>query len=607
MRQGSHFSAKDSRARFCVWAPTLGSVEIVLTDKTQPAIPLTKGENGYWSAEVHNLQPDAKYWYRLDGTVLRPDPASHAQPDGVHGPSQIVNHQSFRWKDKAWKGIPLERLVIYEVHVGTFTPEGTFEAMIPRLKDLRATGITAIELMPVAPFPGHRNWGYDGTYPYAVQDSYGGPEGLKKLVNECHRTGLAVILDVVYNHLGPEGNYLSQYGPYFTDRYRTPWGLAMNFDGPQSNEVRDYFIQNALHWLEQYHIDGLRLDAVHAIFDQNAIPFLKQLSEHVDSFRKKAGRHIQLIAESDLNDPRMIRPPGLGGFGMDAQWSDDFHHSVHALLTGERSGYYADFGELHHVATAVREGFVYAGQHSRYRQRFHGDTALDRPPAQLVIACQTHDQVGNRRHGERLSTLVSFEALKASRTLHLLSPYVPLLFMGEEYAEDRPFLYFVSHADPELIDAVRKGRREEFATFQWGDDPPDPQDPQTFVRSSISWDERVESHHRAMLEYTKNLLTLRRTVPALRELTRASMTVRTDTRRNLLTVHRRWRTSQAYVICNFGQEPYAGKAFLPQMRWKLALNSSDARWGGPGTRMPSTVRTSEQLHIGGHTAIVLVR
>ncbi|MBE0556970.1 MAG: malto-oligosyltrehalose trehalohydrolase, partial [Proteobacteria bacterium] len=439
-----------------------------------------RDEDGYWSVDVQDLQAGAKYWYRLNGTSLRPDPASHAQPDGVHGPSQIVDHRSFRWSDRTWKGIPLERLVIYELHVGTFTPEGTFEAIVPRLAELHSSGITAIELMPLAQFPGHRNWGYDGTYPYAVQNTYGGAQELKILVDACHRMGLAVILDVVYNHLGPEGNYLREYAPYFTDQYRTPWGMAVNFDGPHSREVRAYFIQNALHWLGNYHIDGLRLDAVHAIYDQSAIPFLRQLSEDVGRFRKETGRNCHLIAESDLNDPRMIRPPELGGFGMDAQWSDDFHHSMHALLTGERAGYYADFGGIHHLATALGEGFVYTGQYSHYRKRIHGDSVLDRPPAQLVIACQTHDQVGNRKHGDRLSTLVSFEALKASRALHLLSPYIPLLFMGEEYAEERPFLYFVSHTDEALIEAVRKGRREEFAGFQWDSNLPDPQDPETF-------------------------------------------------------------------------------------------------------------------------------
>ena len=606
MIPGPSTSKARSQTTFRVWAPKLSQIEVVLTGDAPDALPMTKGQDGYWSASVPYVKPGTKYWYRLDGTALRPDPASQAQPGGVHGPSQIVDHRSFRWSDRAWKGLPLERLVVYELHVGTFTPEGTFDAIIPRLPILRREGITAIELMPIAPFPGNRNWGYDGAYPYAVQDSYGGPEGLKRLVNACHRTGLAVYLDVVYNHLGPEGNYLGLFAPYFTERYRTPWGLAINFDGPYSREVRTYFIQNALHWLREYHIDGLRLDAVHAIFDQSAIPFLRQLAEEVAVFRRRAGRHCHLIAESDLNDPRIIRPSERGGFGMDAQWSDDFHHAIHALMTGERTGYYADFGELQHVATALRDGFVYAGQYSRYRKRHHGDSVLDRSPSQLVIACQTHDQVGNRLNGDRLSSLVSFEALKVSRVLHLLAPYIPLFFMGEEYAENRPFHFFVSHTEPELLEAVRKGRKREFSRFQWGGDPPDPADPQTFVRSTLAWEDRDVGQHRAMLEFTKRLLTLRRTVPALRALTRASMAVRADQSRKLIIMTRRRRASRVSIICNFGAEARSVRALVPKGRWKVVLDSSDMLWGGSGSSMATTNGRKAHLRIGGSSAIVLL-
>lgn len=606
MIPGPSYSKRRSHATFRVWAPKASQMDLVLAGDAPEPIPMTKDKNDYWSATITSAKPGTKYWYRLDGAVLRPDPASHSQPDGVHGPSQIIDHRSFRWTDRAWRGLPLERLVLYELHVGTFSPEGTFDAIIPRLPILRADGISAIELMPIAPFAGHRNWGYDGTYPYAVQASYGGPEGLKRLVNACHRTGIAVFLDVVYNHLGPEGNYLGQFAPYFTERYRTPWGMAMNFDGPYSREVRTYFIQNALYWLREYHIDGLRLDAVHAIFDQSAIPFLRQLSEEVALFRRKAGRHCHLIAESDLNDPRMIRPSQRGGFGMDAQWSDDFHHSIHALLTGERAGYYADFGELQHVATALTDGFVYAGQYSRHRKRVHGDSVLDCPPSQLVIACQTHDQVGNRLHGDRLSSLVSFETLKASRALHLLAPYVPLFFMGEEYAETRPFNFFVSHSEPELLDAVRRGRKKEFSRFHWDGDPPDPADPETFIRSTLAWERRDVGQHGIMLEFTKRLLTLRRTVPAFRMLTRKSMAVKTDQKKKLIMMARQWRASRSCVICNFGPEPCSVRALVPKGRWKLAIDSSDTHWGGPGTSMPAMIGEGSHSRINGFSAVVLL-
>jgi maltooligosyltrehalose trehalohydrolase len=607
MRLGCDYKKAQAKAHFRVWAPNAESLEIVFANDARAPIPMAPQRDGYWSAAVGDLQHGTKYWYRLNRTVLRPDPASHAQPDGVHGPSQVVNHHLFRWHDKSWKGMPLEKMVIYELHVGTFTPEGTFDAIIPRVAELRSAGISAIELMPIAQFPGHRNWGYDGTYPYAVQSTYGGPEGLKRLVDACHGAGLAVLLDVVYNHLGPEGNYLSQYGPYFSDRYGTPWGEAVNFDGAGSREVRTYFIENALHWFTNYHIDGLRLDAVHAIFDQSAIPFLRQLSESAARFKRQTGRRVLLIAESDLNDPRMIRKPERGGFGLDAQWSDDFHHSMHALLTGERAGYYADFGEIQHLASALRDGFVYAGQYSQYRKRIHGDSVLDRPPGQLVIACQTHDQVGNRKHGERLSTLVSFEALKASRALQVLSPYIPLFFMGEEYAEDRPFLYFVSHNDAALVEAVRRGRRDEFARFRWDSEPPDPQDPGTFVRSMISWDDRTVGHHHTMLHYTKTLLTLRRTIPAFRALSRESMNITVGTNGKVLVMHRRKGASQAAVLCNLDTTTRSPGALLPKGAWRVVLDSSDSRWGGPGSALPQLIKASNRIRLAGLSAVVLLR
>jgi maltooligosyltrehalose trehalohydrolase len=411
---------------------------------------------------VQGVKPGTRYFYRLDGNTERPDPASKFQPEGVHGPSQVIDPH-FVWEELHWSGIPFSHYVLYELHVGTFTAQGTFDAIVPHLDELKDLGITSIEIMPVAQFPGDRNWGYDGVYPGAVQNSYGGPEGLKRLIDACHQRGLAVTLDVVYNHLGPEGNYLCDFGPYFTDRYHTPWGAAINFDGPDSDAVRRFFIENALSWVTEFRLDALRLDAVHGIFDFSALHFLQELAAAVHEQAERLNRRIYVIAESDLNDVRLVSSPELGGYGLDAQWNDDFHHALHTLLTGERTGYYEDFGRIQDLAKAFAEGFVYSGAYSPARRRRHGNTSKDLAADRFVVCAQNHDQVGNRLKGDRLSALVSFEGLKLAAAVVLLSPFIPLLFMGEEYGETAPFPYFVSHSDPDLIEVVRRGRRAEFA------------------------------------------------------------------------------------------------------------------------------------------------
>ncbi|KPK21748.1 MAG: malto-oligosyltrehalose trehalohydrolase, partial [Dehalococcoidia bacterium SM23_28_1] len=367
---------EDSRSRFVVWAPLAHKVEVHLLAPREKLAPMESGDRGYHHAVVDGVEPGSLYMYRLDERRERPDPTSRFQPQGVHGPSQVVSPH-FEWEDGRWTGLPLQEYAIYELHVGTFTPTGTFEAVIPYLDELRELGITAIELMPVAQFPGARNWGYDGVHPFAVQNSYGGPQGLKRLVNACHKLGLAVVLDVVYNHLGPEGNYLIEFGPYFTDRYKTPWGAALNFDGPHSDEVRRFFIENALYWVSEFHVDALRLDAVHAIVDHSAVPFVEELAEAVHDRAEQLDRRIHVVAESNLNDARLIRPRALGGYGLDAQWNEDFHHCLHALLTRERTGYYQDFGEFGQLVKAFSEGFVYSGQYSSSRRRRHGSSSRD--------------------------------------------------------------------------------------------------------------------------------------------------------------------------------------------------------------------------------------
>ncbi|MBI4497438.1 MAG: malto-oligosyltrehalose trehalohydrolase [Chloroflexi bacterium] len=575
----------EGRCRFRVWAPSARQVEVRLVSPQERLVPLERRERGYFAATVEGVAPGTQYLYRLDGERERPDPASRFQPQGVHRPSAVVD-PAFPWEDGAWCGLPLSQYVLYELHVGAFTPEGTFDAIIPHLDDLKDLGITAIELMPVAQFPGGRNWGYDGVHPYAVQDSYGGPEGLKRLVTACHQRGLAVVLDVVYNHLGPEGNYLGEFGPYFTDRYRTPWGFAINFDGPHSDEVRHFFIENALFWITEYHIDALRLDALHAIFDFSARPFLEELAVAVQEQAERCNRRAYLIAESDLNDTRLIRPRELGGFGLDAQWNDDFHHALHTLLTREQTGYYQDFGLLAQLVKAFREGYVYSGQYAPYRQRRHGNDSRPLPARQFVVFTQNHDQVGNRMLGERLSRLVSFDALKLAAGVVLLSPFLPLLFMGEEYGETAPFPYFISHLDPGLVEAVRRGRREEFAAFAWQGEPPDPQDEATFLQAKLDHRLRHQGQHRTLRAFFRELLRLRRELPALAYLSKDHLEVTGYEREQVLSLRCWYDASDIFAVVNFSEAPVALALPVPAGRWHKQLDSADERWEGPGSVLP---------------------
>lgn len=498
---------------FSVWAPQVSKVSVVIEGGAEHALESLAG--GEHALEVPGVGAGADYRYRLDGQQVYPDPVSRHQPRGVHGPSRVVDPAAFRWTDQRWTGLEMADYVIYELHVGTFSGSGTFEGVIDHLPELKRLGVTAIELMPVAEFPGGRNWGYDGVHLYAPQSTYGGPDGLRRLVNAAHAAGLAVVLDCVYNHLGPEGNYLGQFGPYFTDTYRTPWGKAVNFDGPESDEVRRFVIDNALYWITEFHIDGLRLDATHGIFDFGARHVLRELSDAVHEHAAALGRKVQVIGESDLNDPRVVRG-GPHGYAMDAQWSDDLHHAIHACFTGESRGYYRDFGGVQPIARALQERYVYDGRFSPYRKRRHGAPSTDVTADHFVVCIQNHDQVGNRATGDRLSTLVPFEKRTLAAALYLLSPYVPMLFMGEEYDETTPFLYFVSHGDAGLVEAVREGRKREFASFGWEGEVPDPQAEESFHRSKIARARAATGEGRAMLALYQRLLELRRTEPTLR-------------------------------------------------------------------------------------------
>lgn len=573
-----------SSTHFRVWAPHAQSMSVRILGPSENRYPLERKEGGYWEATIQHVTPGTLYRYLLDEQQDYPDPASRFQPEGVHGSSAVVDPQAFQWTDQQWKGLPLADYIVYELHTGTFTPEGTFDAIIPKLPYLRdQVGITAVELMPVAQFPGRRNWGYDGTYLYAPQNSYGGPDGLKRLVDACHAHGLAVIMDVVYNHLGPEGNYLGAFGPYFTDVYKTPWGSAVNYDGPYSDAVREYVLHNAVYWIEEFHIDALRLDAIHGIFDFSAKHILLEIGEAVHAIGKSTGRHVWVIPESDLNDARIISPVSKGGYGLDAQWSDDFHHALHCLLTGEHNGYYEDFGSLEDLATAYKQAFVYDGRFSTHRKRRHGNSPKGCPPSQFVVCAQNHDQVGNRAMGDRHSTIMPFDAVKVCHAAVLLAPYIPLLFMGEEYGETAPFLYFIDHSDPDLIEAVRNGRKREFAAFGWTN-VADPYDPATYEQSRLRPQFDTDPRQDAQLRWCQALIRLRKTIPALGTATKKDkLAVWAFPKLPCLCIHRKAQAGQEALII-LGFNPQAGHLHLskPHGRWVRQLASFDEQFGGTG-------------------------
>jgi maltooligosyltrehalose trehalohydrolase len=587
----------DDSCNFLVWAPRANQVEVCISEPHERIIVMQREEPGYFRAAAENISDGTLYRYRLDGKKERPDPASRLQPKGVHGPSAVVDNR-FGWSDSSWLGLPLEKYVIYELHVGTFTGPGTFDAIVARIPTLKDLGITAVELMPVAQFPGDRNWGYDGVYPYAVQASYGGPAALKQFVNACHQQGIAVVLDVVYNHLGPEGNYLADFGPYFAQRYQTPWGPAINFDGAESDEVRRYFIENALQWITDFRIDALRLDAINAIVDLSARPFLQELTTVVHERARELGRSVYLFAESNRNDPRVVIAPELGGLGCDAVWNDDFHHSLHVLLTGEQFGYYQDFhGIDDDLARCYREGFLYSGQYSRFRQRRQGSSSKQIPANSFVIFAQNHDQVGNRNLGDRLAETVSFDQLKLAAATTLFSPYIPLLFMGEEYGESARFQYFVSHRDPALIEAVRQGRKKEFVRFDWNEDIPAPQSETTFLRSKLNWELHTSGHNRVLWLFYQELLRLRRETPSLALVDKNTMKVASFPNEKVLLVQR-WNASRQVVVAfHFGETPTNLALQIPSGHWRKQLDSAEERWNGRGSQTPALLDSPGEIQL----------
>jgi maltooligosyltrehalose trehalohydrolase len=575
---------------FSVWAPHAKSVDLLLDERR---IPLAAAGQGYWQADV-SVPAGQDYQYSLDGAAGLPDPRSRWQPAGVHGASRVLGSlaDGRTPAHSVFHAVPLNQAIIYEIHVGTFTPEGTYAAAQSKLPHLCELGVTHLELMPLATFPGQRGWGYDGVDLFAPFPAYGTPAELAAFVRACHSCGLAVLLDVVYNHLGPDGNYLASYGPYFTDRYKTGWGAAINYDGPHSDAVRRFVIDNALMWFKEYEIDGLRLDAVHAIFSFEAVHLLEELSHAVRALSAELRKPLLLIAESDLNDPRLVQSTSRGGYGLDAHWADDFHHALHRYFTGETDGYYADFHGLRDVATALRDGYVYQGQYSPHRGRRHGRPPAGVEPHRLIVSAQNHDQIGNRAQGERLSSLLEMGALKAVAALTLLSPFVPLLFQGEEWGASTPFLYFTDHQDAELGRLVAEGRSKEFSAFRWAGAVPNPQDLSTFERSKLDWSELSQPRHVELFEWYRKLIRVKSDRPEMPRESRIDAPaprVNFDEAAEWLTfVH-----NGVFVAWNGSSR--SQRVAVPGGEWKLVMRS-DMERALQTTEMPA--RTTF-IYIGG--------
>lgn len=600
----------DNSCTFHVWAPEKEEVILHIVHPFDKEFRMKKGDEGYFSLRVDDIHDGCRYYYNPGCEKDLPDPGSHYQPGGVHGPSQVIDHSSFQWTDNDWKGTPLKELVFYELHTGTFTPEGTFEAVIPMLHEIKDTGFTAIEIMPVCQFPGSRNWGYDGVYPYSVQNSYGGPDGLKKLVDACHAAGLSVFLDVVYNHMGPEGNYFSLFGPYFTKKYQVPWGDAINMDDEWSNGVRDFFSCNPCFWFSNFHIDGIRADAIHAIFDSGAVHFWEVVVKRINELEEKLGRRFYMIAESDLNSPRVIKPVESGGFGFDAQWLDDFHHVLYVILHREGKSRYEDFGSLEQLAKSYSDGFVHSGEFVRFRKRNYGASSAGIPGDKFVVFNQNHDQIGNRVMGERLTSLVSFDKLMQASAAILLSPYLPLMFMGEEYGEDNPFLYFVNHSDEELVQAVREGRKKEFSSFRWEVEPPDPQDESTFSESIIDWNKRYSGKYRTMLEWNMKLLRIRKNHPAMRNFSKDGVFVYLSGQDGLGLV-RRSEDKKNALVCFMNVSDKEISFTMPPLdaTWEKIIDSSSSEWredntDNAGNVIPGKAGPGETIKCAPGTTIV---
>ncbi|MGN6495600.1 MAG: malto-oligosyltrehalose trehalohydrolase [Agriterribacter sp.] len=586
--------------RFTLWAPLKKKVLLVLGLQEHL---MHRDEQGYWTIEMNDARPGDRYAFKADDGTALPDPASRCQPDGVHGLSCIIDNH-FSWTDDEWRGLPLNEMVIYEIHVGAFTEQGTFEGIISKLPYLRSLGINTIELMPVFSFPGSRNWGYDLVYPYSVHTVYGGHEGLKKLVDAAHSHGIAVLMDVVYNHLGPEGNYFEQYGPYTTEKYKTPWGKAINFDDAYCDAVRSYYWYNALMWLDEFHVDGLRLDAVHAIWDNSANPFIAALQTKVSDLEKATGRKKILIAEFDLNNPKIIAPPETGGSGLAGQWNDEFHHALHAVITGETNGYYEDFGSVELLAKAFRDCYVFTGEYSSHRKKNFG--ALPHPSldySRFVVFGQNHDQIGNRRLGDRLATQLSSDQLKLVAATVLLSPFVPLLYMGEEYGETNPFPFFADYGDPALRKAVVKSRKDEFAHFKDEREAPDPCDVATFESARLQWNIEQDERKKMLFEYYRWLIAFRNSNPAMRATARNAVEVFHTSGESIIGLKRKSEKDELLIILHFSGHPAAYHHPIHQPM-RQCFDSNAPQWHGTGQQAPAHIQPGVPFNVDGFSVTI---
>jgi maltooligosyltrehalose trehalohydrolase len=598
----------DRSVEFRVWAPNVTSLAVRILGDQPRTVPMTSSPDGEFTTKVSDVNEGTEYFYVLKGERERPDPISRWLPGGVHGPTRIVDPASFRWTDQTWQGIALKDFIIYELHPGTFTTTGTFESAIARLPYLRDLGISAIEIMPVAEVPGNRNWGYDGASLYAPRSTYGGPHGLKKLVDACHQHGLAVVLDVVYNHLGPEGNYLPEFAPCFTDAHHTPWGKAINFDGPGSDGVRRFFIDNALYWLTEYHIDALRLDAIHGIYDFGARHFLDDLSEAFQRQAQCLNRKAWLIAESDLDDVRIINPRSQGGYALDTQWHDDFHHALYALLTGEREGFLMDFGGLAELSKSIHDGFVLDWKYSRYRQRHHGSSSKDRPGEQFVGFIQNHDQIANTSRGKRLASLVSEGQVKIAAVLTLCSPFLPLLFMGEEYGETAPFFYFTSFEDTDLANAVRAGRKRELGSHYSESEFADPQGLSTFERCKLDWPKVEAAPHSGILRLYRDLIALRKRHPSLNNCRKDLTEIRFDEQARHLVAKRTDPDGESsLLVLNFSAEFQSIPVGVDVREWRQVLfTAADKYSADPKSSVETAASPSTDVLLAGFEAAIYI-
>ncbi len=574
--------------RVLLYAPDANMVEIIFDDEKK--FQLIKTKYGYWNVEIPENLDGRLYKFKLDDKQELPDPASSLQPQGVHAHSQVVD-LDFKWTDQQWQNHPQHDYIIYELHTGCFSPEGNFKGIIQKLDHLKKLGINAIELMPIAQFPGERNWGYDGVYPFAVQNSYGGPKAFQEFVNICHEKDIAVIVDVVYNHFGPEGNYTESFAPYFTDKYKTPWGKAINFDDAWCDGVRNFFIENALMWLRDFHVDALRLDAVHAIKDHSPEHILSEIKKTKDDLETITGRRYYLIAEVDLNDPKFINPTSMGGYGMNAQWIDEFHHALRVSAGEKPAGYYSDFSGVEHLAKAYQDAYVFDGQFSSHRKKIFGRKSTNEGE-QFVVFSQNHDQVGNRMLGERSAVLYSFEMQKLLAGAIMVSPFLPMLFMGEEWGETNPFLYFVDHGDKDIAEAVRNGRKKEFADFHRGEDAPDPLALSSYQQSKLQWNLLNEEKHQAMFRFYREIISIRKKYPSLKNLLRKQLHVECNKQAKTILLHRWHQDESTISLLNFSKRQQFIMPPSYSKQWFRILDSAHPFWLGPAAT-PSIIKANQ--------------